>query len=259
MESSASLGRPLPRGGSKATFRVSPAVDSVALPEEPKIRFTSDLVFADSPVVAGLEAFGPVDVAHDAVRATLREGLDALTGFGDRLDSFGDFGNSIAGLSSSLGSTIDFDEVFRRQLQRPVEDLLVQTPRPSWEDLRDALQGVPGVTVTGISESRSVATISLQLESASSVSDALVIGPDVTDAGLAVAEEASSELMLEASLEASLEIKIDRQRTASPGEAFAVRFDSVQASAAASSALDFGARVGLLGVSATDSVVARCQ
>lgn len=101
----------LPRGGSKATLRVSPAVDSVALPEEPKIRFTSDFVFADSPVVAGLDA----------------------------------------------------------------------------------------------------------------------------------------------SLEASLEIKIDRQRAASPGEAFAVRFDSVQASAAASSALDFAARVGLLGVSATGS------
>ena len=243
----------LPRGGSKAAFRVSPAVDSVTLPEEPKIQFTSDFVFANSPLVARLEAFGPVDVAHDAVTATLREGLDALTGFGGRLESFGDFGNSIAGLSSSLGGAIDFDEVFRQQLQRPVEDLLGQTPRPSWQDVRDALESVPGVTITGISESRSVATIDIQLASSSSVADALVIGPDVTDAGLAVAEDASSELTLEASLGASLQIEIDRQRTVSPGEAFAVRFDSLQASAAASSAIDFDARVGLLGLSATGS------
>ncbi|QDV47224.1 Bifunctional hemolysin/adenylate cyclase precursor [Stieleria neptunia] len=235
----------------RGEFDVRPSTD-LLLDGSPVIAATSGTLFRGEPVTMALESFGSLDALHHQTTEALRQGFAAITQFGARLEAETPLANAMPALESTFADSADLDGVLRDKLQSKVEALLAANPRPTWNEVADSLQ-TDGMTVTR-SSSDQLLSLNVHVKNdPAPKTHRLVLGDEIVDAGLTASEDLP-EVDLNSSTDWQLQIEIDRRQTASPLDAFAVRFDDAKNQFTANDSVSFGANVGFLGVSASGSV-----
>ena len=236
-------------GGAKVRLPVRPTFEGAFIASQPILDASNPLVFGQSATSVTLNEFEDLDSLHDEVTATLRDGFAAVTRFGERLETETDYSNSLPTFETTTEELVDLDDVLRSKLQQPVNELLDSESRPSWEQVRDALESVPGVTVTGLTKSADVTSLELSVTDTQSSNESFALGDAVIDAGLVVDDADLPSIELTGTLNSSLRIDVDRRRTSAPLESFSVKFDQLDTQVLADESLSFDGRVGLLDVS----------
>ncbi len=241
----------IPGRDAKASFAVRPNASGFAGSPGATVRATRRRLFGLAEPEIQLDAFASIDELHDKTVRALNEGLAAVTQFAARMESSGPFSNTLPALESSLGELADFDTALQTHLQQPIETLLAANDRPSWDDVRDALAGVPGVAVTASSRDAEQVLLEVQLDHGRTVGQSLVLGSTIEDSGLVAAADALPTVNVRSDTNWQFDFRIDRRQSAAPLESFAVAFDSVIASATANESPQLDGRIGLLGVSSS--------
>ncbi|KAA1258981.1 Bifunctional hemolysin/adenylate cyclase precursor [Rubripirellula obstinata] len=237
------------RGGSLES-RLQPSSGTIVA-GNPTARASIARLFSAGPLAVTPDGFDELDRLHDRVSQTLRDGFAAITQFGERLETETGLGNVLPALDISFAGATDLDALLRSKLQTTVEDLLAVNDRPSWEDVRAALQN-QGLTVSEVDETGDAASFDIGLQQTDTTQTRLTNGDAAEDDGFAATEDQRPELTLQTTSNWAFEVTVDRSGEQSPLEAFVVVFDRADHGAEVTTGtISFDANVGLLGVTAT--------
>lgn len=237
------------RGGSLVS-RVQPATGTPAN-GNPTARGNVARLFGAGPLVVTREGFDELDSRHNRVNETLRDGFAAITQFGARLESETGLAGTLSCLDTSYADAADLDGLLRSKLQTTIEDLLAENDRPSWEDVRIALQEV-GLIVSEVNDSGGNASFEIGLTQSETTQTSLTFGDAAEQAGFAATEEQRPVLALATTTDWVFDVSVDRSGQQSPLDAFTVAFERADHQAEVTTGtITFDANVGLLGVTAT--------